>query len=83
LCNAEVEKATGKEKQAMAAAAHIFIMQTANRELTSKDRELLHTVLQQNKQSITVSKQYVELCKKELAILQSKSVVRPQSDLVL
>lgn len=83
LCNAEVEKATGKEKQAMVAAAHIFIMQTANRELTSKDRELLHTVLQQNKQSITVSKQYVELCRKELAILQSKSVVRPQNDLVL
>lgn len=83
LCNAEVEKATGKEKQAMVAAAHIFIMQTANRELTSKDRELLHTVLQQNKQSITVSKQYVELCRKELAILQSKSVVRPQNNLVL
>jgi len=83
LCNAEVEKATGKEKQAMVAATHIFIMQTANRELTSKDRELLHTVLQQNKQSITVSKQYVELCRKELAILQSKSVVRPQNDLVL
>lgn len=83
LCNAEVEKATGKEKQAMVAATHIFIMQTANRKLTSKDRDLLHKVLQQNKQSITVSKQYVELCKKELAILQSKSVVRPQNNLVL
>jgi len=83
LCNTEVEKATGKEKQAMVAASHIFIMQVANRELSSKDRDLLHKVLQQNKQSVTVSKQYTELCRKELAILQSKSVVRPQNDLVL
>ncbi len=83
LCNAEVEKATGKEKQAMVAATHIFIMQVTNRELSSKDRELLHKVLQQNKQSVTVSKQYTELCRRELAILQSKVVVRPQNNLAL